>query len=81
VQSFIRHVGFYWHFIKDFSKTTKPLTLLLTKDTPFIFPNECLKAFYRIKEVVINAAIIQPPDWSFPLEIMCELVITQLGWF
>ena len=28
VRSFVGHAGFYWCFIKDFSKTAKPLTLL-----------------------------------------------------
>ena len=26
VRSFLGHIGFYWQFIKDFSKITKPLT-------------------------------------------------------
>ena len=42
VRSFLEHAGFYQRSIKDFSKTPKPLSLLLTKDTPFIFSNECL---------------------------------------
>ncbi|PKI47522.1 hypothetical protein CRG98_032112 [Punica granatum] len=33
VQSFLRHVGFYRRFIKDFSKITKPICNLLEKDT------------------------------------------------
>jgi len=70
VRSFLEHVGFYRHFIKDFSKTTKPLTLLLEKDTLFIFTNECLEAFYRTKEALITAPIIQPFNWSLPFEIM-----------
>lgn len=31
IQSFLGHVGFYRHFIKDLSKITKPLTGLLMK--------------------------------------------------
>jgi len=62
VQSFLGHAGFYRCFIKDFSKALKPLTLLLAKDTPFIFSNKCLEAFYRITEALITTPIIQPPD-------------------
>ena len=36
VRSFLRHVGFYRRFIKDFSKIAKPLTHLLVKDVPFV---------------------------------------------
>ena len=49
VQSFLGHAGFYRRFIKDFSKIAKPLTQLLTKDAPFVFTDECLEAFCRIK--------------------------------
>jgi len=72
VRSFLGHAGLYQRFIKDFSKTAKPLTFLLTKDTPFIFFNECLEAFHRIKDALITVPIIQPPDWSLPFEIMCD---------
>ena len=37
IHSFLGHVGFYHHFIKGFSKITKPLTSLLSKDMPFVF--------------------------------------------
>ena len=43
--SFLRHVGFYRSLIKDVSKTVKPFTLLLVKDTPFMFLDESHKAF------------------------------------
>ena len=39
-RSFLGHVGFYPHFIKDFSKIAKPLTHLLVKDVPFDFNEE-----------------------------------------
>jgi hypothetical protein len=48
------------------------LTKLLGKDVPFIFDEECLIAFHTLKKALISAPIIQPPDWSFPLEIMCD---------
>ena len=37
VCSFLRHAGFYGHFIKDFSKISTPLCRLLQKDVPFVF--------------------------------------------
>ncbi|GJX17192.1 reverse transcriptase domain-containing protein [Tanacetum coccineum] len=34
IRSFLGHAGYYHRFIKDFSKTARPLTKLLEKDTP-----------------------------------------------
>ncbi|XP_021743097.1 uncharacterized protein LOC110709193 [Chenopodium quinoa] len=72
IRSFLGHAGFYRRFIKDFSKIAKPLTQLLVKDAPFVFSNDCLLAFDRLKEALITAPIIQPPNWELPFELMCD---------
>ena len=72
VWGFLGHAGFYRRFIKDFLLIAKPLTNLLNKDVPFEFNNACLRAFNRLKEALISAPIITPPDWSLPFEIMCD---------
>ncbi|XP_076957287.1 uncharacterized protein LOC143632740 [Bidens hawaiensis] len=50
IRSFSGHTGFYRRFIKDFSKITYPMTRLLEKDVPFVFDDECMKAFTFLKE-------------------------------
>src|SRR3954464_6579427 len=72
IRSFLSHPGFYRRFIKDFSKTSIPLTNLLQKDVPFVFDEDCKDAFEVIKKALIIAPIVQPPDWSLPFEIMCD---------
>jgi len=62
VRSFLGHTGFYRHFIKDFSKISKPLCDLLVKDVPFEFTPSCLEAFERLKTELTSAPIIRPPD-------------------
>ena len=42
IHSFLGHAGFYRRFIKDFSKTSRPLTNLLQKDIPFVFDEDCV---------------------------------------
>ena len=37
ILSFLGHASFYTRFIKDFSKTSKPLTNILQKDILFVF--------------------------------------------
>jgi hypothetical protein len=72
IQSFLGHAGFHRCFIGNFSSIARPLTSLLVKDVPFHFDAECLKTFNTLKEALISAPIIQPPDWKLPFEIMCD---------
>jgi len=58
IRSFLGHAGFYRYFIKNFSKITR----LLAKDAPFIFDNESYESFQTLKQGLISAPIIQPPD-------------------
>ncbi|KAL2892377.1 Retrovirus-related Pol polyprotein from transposon 17.6 [Bienertia sinuspersici] len=79
VRSFLGHAGFYRRFIRDFSKITKPLTSLLQKESEFVFDDLCMEAFCRIKQALVSAPIVQPPDWSLPFELMCDASDTAVG--
>ena len=72
VRSFLGHAGFYRRFIKDFSKVARPLTQLLNQDVPFIFDQDCLNAFSQLKEALVTAPVVQPPNWDLPFELMCD---------
>jgi len=52
---------------------------LLAKDAPFEFDDACLTAFELLKNALIFAPIIQPPDWSLPFEIMCDATDYAVG--
>jgi hypothetical protein len=45
---------------------------LLAEEVPFDFDDACLKSFETLKNTLISAPVIQPPDWSLPFEIMCD---------
>jgi len=72
VYSFLGHTRFYQRFIHDFSKITKPLCKLLVKEAPFIFDEDCKKAFGALKNILTSTPIIQPPSWGAFFEIMCD---------
>ena len=72
VRSFLRHVGFYRQFIKDFSKISKPLCKLLEKYSPFDFTNECKLSSDGLKEALISAPIVVAPYWNLPFELICD---------
>ena len=79
VRSFLGHAGFYRRFIKDFSKIATPLCQLLQKDVEFIFGDECKEAFEKLKGALITTPIIQPPDWNYPFELMCDASDYAIG--
>jgi hypothetical protein len=77
--SFLGHAGFYRLFIKDFSKIARPLCKLLAKETPFLFDEECMKAFGALKEILMSTPIIWPLNWGVPFEIMCDASDYAIG--
>jgi hypothetical protein len=58
IRIFLRHVGFYTRFIKDFSKISKPQTNLLQKDAPLSFSDECVESFNILKNALMSYPII-----------------------
>jgi hypothetical protein len=72
IRSFLGHARFYQRFIQKNSQIARPLTHLLAKDAPFVFTEECILLFGTLKEALIFAPVIQPPDWHLPFEIMCD---------
>ncbi|KAG7610777.1 Ribonuclease H-like superfamily [Arabidopsis suecica] len=79
VKSFLGHASFYRRFIKDFSRIARPLTALLCKEVKFEFTQECHDAFQQIKQALISAPIVQPPDWDLPFEVMCDVSDFAVG--
>nr|GFA70108.1 reverse transcriptase domain-containing protein [Tanacetum cinerariifolium] len=72
IRSFLRHVGFYRRFIKDFSKISRPMTYLLEKNAPFVFSDDCIQAFRTLKGKLTEAPILIAPDWDQPFELICD---------
>nr|GFA53942.1 reverse transcriptase domain-containing protein [Tanacetum cinerariifolium] len=79
VRSFFGHAGFYRRFIKDFSKISRAMTHLLEKDTPFIFSEDCIKAFQTLKQKLTEAPILIAPNWDLPFELMCDASDFAIG--
>ena len=73
LRRFLGHVSFCWKFIEDFAKFSKPLTTLLCKDKDFTIDKEGKRAFAMLKQALIEAPILQSPNWDLPFEIMCSV--------
>ncbi|KAL4368730.1 hypothetical protein GQ457_05G022740 [Hibiscus cannabinus] len=72
IRSFLGHARFYHRFIEDFSKITKSLCSLLEQGRQFEFNEDCTKAFNLLKQKLVTAPIVEPPDWKLPFELMCD---------
>ena len=66
------HAGFYRRFIKDFSKIARPLCRLLEKDAKFKFDESYERSFEEIRSKLVEAPIMEKPDWDKEFEIMCD---------
>ena len=72
LRSFLGHVGFYRHFIRDFAKLSKPLTSLFCKDKDFIIEEEGKHIFMQLKQSLVEAPILQSLNWDLSFKIMCD---------
>nr|GEW80762.1 reverse transcriptase domain-containing protein [Tanacetum cinerariifolium] len=79
IRSFLGHAGFYRRFIQDFSKISRLMTYLLEKNTPFIFSEDCIKAFQMFKKKHTETSILFAPNWDMPFEIMYDVSDFAIG--
>ena len=77
--SFLGHAGFYRRFIRDLSKIARPLCRLLEKDTKFNFDESCQNSFEEIKSILVEAPIMEKPNWNREFEIMCDASDFAMG--
>ena len=72
IRSFLGHTGFYRRFIKNFSQIALPMTKLLQKFSRFKFSDDCMIAFNKLKQALINAPVIKPPNYDKHFDLICK---------
>jgi len=58
IQSFMKFVNFYHHFIKNFLKLVKSFTQLTRKNTSFVWNEICVQVFDNLKKQVNLISIL-----------------------
>ena len=66
VRTFLRLVGYYRKFIRNFAKIAKPLTMLTRMDVKFEWKEIHQDAVMKLKEAIIQAPILRYPDTTKP---------------
>ncbi|GKA83134.1 retrotransposon protein, putative, ty3-gypsy subclass [Tanacetum coccineum] len=61
IRQFLRLAGYYWRFIKDFSKIVKSLTELTQKNKKYIWEEKQESTFQLLKQKLYEAPIIALP--------------------
>ncbi len=62
IQSFVRFVNFYHHFIRNFFKLVKSFIQLTRKDTSFVWNKVCIQAFSNLKKQISFASVLRHFD-------------------
>jgi hypothetical protein len=79
IQSFLGFAGYYWRFIKEYLKISKPMTELLEKDKKFEWTPACDAIFQELKKRLMIALILVMPDIEKPFSIYCDASGQGLG--
>jgi hypothetical protein len=59
VQSFLGFCNFYRRFLKGYSALARPLTRLTKKDVPFVWDQQCERAFRELKAGLVGAPLLR----------------------
>mgnify|MGYP000961308023 FL=1 len=79
LRSFLGLASYCRRFVENFSKIAKPLSNLLQKHVKYVWSPECDIAFNTLKEKLITAPVLTPPDESKPYEVFCDASLQGLG--
>nr|GEZ70086.1 putative reverse transcriptase domain-containing protein [Tanacetum cinerariifolium]GEZ71788.1 putative reverse transcriptase domain-containing protein [Tanacetum cinerariifolium] len=72
IRQFLGLAGYYWRFIKDFSKIAKSLTELTKKNKKYILGEEQESAFQLLKQKLCEAPILALLEGNDDFVIYCD---------
>ncbi|WVZ76071.1 hypothetical protein U9M48_024073 [Paspalum notatum var. saurae] len=79
IRSFLGLAGYYRRFIKDFSKTAKPMTSLTKKNARYSWSPNCEEAFQSLKKSLTTAPVLAQPDVTKYFDMYCDASGNGLG--
>nr|GEV83232.1 putative reverse transcriptase domain-containing protein [Tanacetum cinerariifolium] len=79
IRQFLGLAGYYWRFIKDFSKIAKSLTELTQKNKKYIWGEDQESAFQLLKQKLCEALILALPEGNDNFVVYCGTSHQGLG--
>ena len=79
LEVFLELAGYYRRFIKDFSKTAAPLTILTKKNRTFTWDARCEDAFVKMKERLTSTLVLVIPESNVEMTDYTDACGTGLG--
>ena len=72
VKSFLGLANFYRRHIADMAVISRPLTALTGKEVKFDWTEECEEAFGKVKQRLVSAPVLHPPDLTKPFQLWTD---------
>ncbi|GJV09528.1 putative nucleotidyltransferase, ribonuclease H [Tanacetum coccineum] len=79
IRQFLGLAGYYWRFIKDFSKIAKSLTKLTQKNKKYIWGEDHESTFQLLKHKLCEAPILALPEGNDDFVVYCDASHQGLG--
>ncbi|WVZ76151.1 hypothetical protein U9M48_024149 [Paspalum notatum var. saurae] len=80
IRSSLGLAGYYRRFIKDFSKTAKPMISLTKKNAKYLWSPKCEEAFQTLKRLLTSTPVLAQPDVTKPFDVYCDASGNGLGY-
>jgi RNase H-like domain found in reverse transcriptase/Reverse transcriptase (RNA-dependent DNA polymerase) len=79
VCKFLGFTGYYWYFIKDYSKIARPLLQLTHLQTPWLWNQEEQASFETLRTAMISKPVLQQPDFTKPFFVLTDASAYDVG--
>jgi hypothetical protein len=79
VWKFLGFTGYYWYFIKGYSKITHPLLQLTHLTSTWHWNEDEQTAFETLRQAMINKPVLQQPDFTKPFFLLTDTSAYGVG--
>ena len=79
VCSFLGLAGYYRRFLKGFSMTAAPITILLQKNVKYEWSEKCQRSFDQLKAFLTEASVLTQPTYGKEYVIFSDVSLNGLG--